>query len=92
MTVNPADSEIFGALFGTDAMRALFSDRRRVQAMLDVEAALARVQARLGLIPKDSARDIAKAAKVENISLAALAKGTALAGVPVAALAAELRR
>jgi 3-carboxy-cis,cis-muconate cycloisomerase len=92
MTVNPADSEIFGALFGTDAMRALFSDRRRVQAMLDVEAALARAQARLGLIPSGAARDIAKAAKVENVSLAALAKGTALAGVPVAALADELRR
>ena len=51
MTVNPADSAIFGELFGSDAMRDLFSDRARLQLMLDVEAALARVQARLGIIP-----------------------------------------
>jgi 3-carboxy-cis,cis-muconate cycloisomerase len=90
MTVNPADSAIYGALFGSDAMRALFSDERRLQAMLDVEAALARVEARLGLIPKAAAAAIAGAAKAANISLADIAKGTRLIGVPAAAVAKAL--
>ena len=51
MSVHPADSEIFGALWGTDEMRALFSDATYLQLMLDVEAALARAEARLGLVP-----------------------------------------
>ncbi|HYL33734.1 MAG TPA: 3-carboxy-cis,cis-muconate cycloisomerase [Stellaceae bacterium] len=92
MAVNPADSAIYGALFGSDAMRALFSDERRLQTMLDVEVALARVEARLGLIPKSAAAAIAKAAKVANLPLAEIAKGTALIGVPAAAVAKALGR
>ncbi|MGH6976145.1 MAG: 3-carboxy-cis,cis-muconate cycloisomerase, partial [Stellaceae bacterium] len=90
MAVNPADSAIYGALFGSDAMRALFSDERRLQAMLDVETALARVEARLGLIPKNAAAAIAKAAKAANLPLAEIAKGTALIGAPAAAVAKAL--
>ncbi len=90
MAVNPADSVIDGALFGSDAMRKLFSDERRLQAMLDVEAALARVEARLGLIPKAAAAAITKAAKTSNIALGDIAKGTALVGAPAAALAKAL--
>ena len=86
MTVNPADSAIFGPLFGSASMRALFSDECRLQAMLDVEAALARVQARLGIIPKTAAAAITKAARADTMPIDEIARGTALAGVPVAAL------
>ena len=55
MPVNPADSPILGTLYGSDAMRAVFDERAYFQRMLDVEAALARVQARLGIIPADAA-------------------------------------
>ena len=48
MPVNPADSPILGTLYGSDAMRAVFDERAYFQRMLDVEAALARVQARFG--------------------------------------------
>ena len=41
------DSAIFGNIFSTDAMRAVWSDENRTQKYLDIEAALARVQARL---------------------------------------------
>ena len=59
MTVNPADSAILGALFGTDAMRARLRRRTAgLQRMLDVEAALARVEARLGIIPAEAAAAI----------------------------------
>ncbi len=52
------DSAIFQDLFGTEAMRRIFADETRVQYYLDIEAALARVQARLGLIPNEAADEI----------------------------------
>ncbi|TMG80133.1 MAG: 3-carboxy-cis,cis-muconate cycloisomerase, partial [Betaproteobacteria bacterium] len=42
------DSAIFGNIFSSAAMRKVFSDENRTQKYLDIEAALARVQARLG--------------------------------------------
>jgi 3-carboxy-cis,cis-muconate cycloisomerase len=90
MTANPADSVIFGALFGSDAMRDLFSDRARLQLMLDVEAALARVEARLGIIPPAAAEAITAAAKVDNLVFTEIAASTQLVGVPVVALTKAL--
>ena len=51
MAVNPADSPVFGTLYGSNAMRAVFDEQALMQRMLDTEAALARVETRLGLIP-----------------------------------------
>jgi 3-carboxy-cis,cis-muconate cycloisomerase len=90
MTVNPADSDIFGALFGDAEMRTLFSDRRRLQAMLDVEAALARAEASLGIVPQDVAEAVTRAASVDRLSLTDLAESTRLVGYPVAGLVKEL--
>lgn len=92
MSVHPADSEIFGALWGTAEMRALFSDPKHLQLMLDVEAALARAEARLGLIPPQVAEAITKAARVENLRMEHIAQGTRETGVPVPALVSELGR
>jgi 3-carboxy-cis,cis-muconate cycloisomerase len=92
MSIHPADSEIFGALWGTDEMRALFSDATQLQFMLDVEAALARAEARLGLVPQQVAEAIANAAQVENLRIERIADGTREAGVPVPALVIELGR
>ncbi len=58
MPVNPADSPILGTLYGSDAMRAVFDETAYFQRMLDVEAALARVQAQLGIIPAEAAEAI----------------------------------
>jgi len=92
MTVSPVDSDIVGALFGTDEMRALFSDRMRLQRMLDVEAALARVQARLGIIPAAAADAISAAARVDRLSLDELAASTRVVGYPVVGLVKALGR
>jgi 3-carboxy-cis,cis-muconate cycloisomerase len=86
MAVNPADSPVFGTLYGSDAMRTLFDERAYFQRMLDVEAALARVQARLGVIPADAARAITAAAKVERLDVAALAASVRNVGYPVVGL------
>ena len=81
MSFSALDSELLGPLFATDAMRAVFSDRARLAAMLRTEAALARAQARCGLAPEALAAAI-EAIPAEDLDLAALGQGTALAGVP----------
>jgi 3-carboxy-cis,cis-muconate cycloisomerase len=92
MSVHPADSEISGALWGTAETRVLFSDLAHLQLMLDVEAALARAEASLGLIPPQAAETITKAARVENLHVERIAEGTRATGVPVPALVSELGR
>ena len=42
MPATANDSVIFRDIFGTEAMRAIFSDEARVQYYLDIEAALTR--------------------------------------------------
>lgn len=92
MAVNPADSAVFGTLYGSDAMRAVFDDRAGFQRMLDVEAALARVQARLGIIPAPAAAAITAAARVEVLDMTELAASARRVGYPVVGVVAGLSR
>ncbi len=50
------NSAVFRDIFTTPAMRTVFSDENRVQKYLDFEAALARAQGRLRIIPQGSGR------------------------------------
>src|SRR5262245_51395247 len=61
-------------------MRAVFSDRGRLQGMLDFEAALARAEARAGVIPAAAAGPIASQCRADAFDIGAIARGTALAG------------
>ncbi len=63
------DSQIHGCMFSTDEMRAVFSDRAWVQKWLDTEAALAKAQGELGIIPKAMADTINQFAKAELIDI-----------------------
>jgi 3-carboxy-cis,cis-muconate cycloisomerase len=92
MPVNPADSPILGTLYGSDAMRAVFDETAYFQRMLDVEAALARVQGRLKIIPQDAADAIIAAARVENLSTEALANSARNVGYPVVGLVGGLSK
>ena len=92
MPINPADGPILGALYGSDAMRAVFDEAAYFQRMLDVEAALARVQARLGIIPVEAAQAIGAAARFENLDPAELAASARNVGYPVVGLVAGLSR
>jgi 3-carboxy-cis,cis-muconate cycloisomerase len=87
-------SATLGPFFSSEAMAGIFSDRSRVHAMLDVEAALARAEAACGIIPAAAAEPIALAAKAENFDLEALAtevlKGGNLAIPLVKALTAQV--
>ena len=68
--------------FSTPAMSAAFAASAHLQAMLDFEAALARAEAGLGIIPHSAASEIAAKCKVELFDMAALYREAALAGTP----------
>lgn len=63
------DSQLFGTLFSTNEMRKIFSDASYVQKWLDVEAALAKAQGELGVIPKDKADIINEYAQAERLDI-----------------------
>ncbi|RRV38306.1 3-carboxy-cis,cis-muconate cycloisomerase [Pseudomonas sp. o96-267] len=73
-------NQLFDAYFTAPAMRAIFCDAGRVQGMLDFEAALARAEARVGLIPSEAVAPIAAACKAELYDYPALAQAIATAG------------
>jgi len=91
MTVSPIDSALYGALFADPDVAAAFSDAATLRAMLDVEAGLARVQGRLGIIPADAAARIADVAGAFEADLAGIAAGTETSGVPIIPLVEQLR-
>jgi len=51
MAISVFDSRIFRNTFGTQAIRDVFSDEAYVKALIDVESALARAEAKTGVIP-----------------------------------------
>jgi 3-carboxy-cis,cis-muconate cycloisomerase len=77
-------------LFGSAAMSAVFSDAARLQRMLDFEAALARAEARCGVIPAAAAEEIAAQCKAELIDANALSAATAVSLNPAIPLVKQL--
>lgn len=73
-------NQLFDAYFTAPAMRAVFCDAGRVQGMLDFEAALARAEARVGLIPAEAVAPIEAACVAELYDFSALAQAIATAG------------
>lgn len=56
------DHRLLADSWSTQEMRAIFCEQNRIQKWLDVEAALAKAQAKLKIIPKKAADEIAKKA------------------------------
>jgi 3-carboxy-cis,cis-muconate cycloisomerase len=81
---------MFDHLFTTKRMSAIFSDAGRIQGMLDFEAALARAEARVGMMSQDEADAIAAHCHAERFESEALAQATARAGNPAIPLIAAL--
>ena len=73
-------NQLFDRYFISAAMGAVFSDTGRVQGMLDFEAALARAEARVGLILRSAVAPIEAACRAERYDFAELAEAIALAG------------
>lgn len=90
MAASIIDSAIFQGIFSSDAMRRVWSDENRTQKYLDVEAALARVQGRLGIIPPDAADEIVSHCRLEQIDLAKLRAQTERIGYPILGVVSQL--
>ncbi|MCE6979793.1 3-carboxy-cis,cis-muconate cycloisomerase [Pseudomonas frederiksbergensis] len=73
-------NQLFDAYFTARDMREVFCDQGRVQAMLDFEAALARAEARVGLIPQTAVASIESACRAGHYDFAALGEAIATAG------------
>src|SRR5215470_14750456 len=71
---------LLGRLFRWDAVEQFLGDRARVQSLLDFEAALARAEARTGVVPAAAASVIAARCSADLVDMEALARGAALAG------------
>ena len=79
-------------LFGESAVADCLSDRARVQAMLDVEAALAEAEVRVGIVPERSLAAIRACAQADMYDPAALALEAVEAGnvvIPLVRLLAQ---
>lgn len=72
--------ELLDPLFGSDAVNEIFTDHSRLQRMLDFEAALARAEAQVDVIPKSSAAPIAAQCRADLFDLAALGHATVKTG------------
>jgi 3-carboxy-cis,cis-muconate cycloisomerase len=92
MTASIIDSKYFGSTFGDPAVQRIFTDEGRFSSWLRVEAALARSQARLGLIPEEAALAITNAAKVENLDTKKMAEEYQKIGFPILPLVHQLAK
>jgi len=84
------DSAVFRDIFTTPPMRAVWSDENRVQKYLDFEAALARAQGKLGIIPKEAAAEIVKHCDGKQIDMGKLKEATERIGYPVLPVVQQL--
>lgn len=84
------DSPYYRDEFSTKAMRAVFDDTARFASWLAFEAALARAQAAVGVIPIDAAQAITDAARVEVLDPVAMQVHFAKAGFPIIPLVKQL--
>jgi 3-carboxy-cis,cis-muconate cycloisomerase len=81
---------LLDALFGSEAVAKAFSDNACLQRMLDFEAALARAEARVGVIPEGAARAIAEQCQASKLNFADLGRVAAEAGNLAIPLVAQL--
>ncbi|MCP3799395.1 3-carboxy-cis,cis-muconate cycloisomerase [Allokutzneria sp. A3M-2-11 16] len=79
------ESGLLAPVWAGTPVEAEVSDRAWLQAMLDVESALARAQARLGLVPPDAAATITASADADQFDLVDLARQSRKAANPVVA-------
>ncbi len=56
--------------YGRPKMKSIFEEETRLQRLLDVEASLARAEAKAGLIPEAAAKEISKHATTKEVTVA----------------------
>lgn len=92
MAIGVFDSLLYRSRFTTDEMRSLFDEQAILQSWMDVEAALAEVQADLKIIPTEAAADIARAADATKLDLARIELDLRRTGHPMVPFIDEYAR
>jgi 3-carboxy-cis,cis-muconate cycloisomerase len=82
---------LFDGVLARGGVRTALDDRAWLAALLEVEAGLARAEARAGVIPEAHAEAIARACRAEGFDIATLGRAAAASGNPVVPLVAALR-
>ena len=95
MSVIPASTTVFDSIlfrdaFGTPAMREVFSDIGLISRYAEVEIALAKAEARCGVIPPEAAQAIAERTDVAALDFDLLRSETDIVGYPILPLVHQL--
>jgi len=90
MAATIIDSRIFGNIFSSDAMRNVWSDENRTAKYIEVERALAIVQGRLGIIPREAADEIVRNCSLDKFDLDKLRAQTERIGYPILGVVSQL--
>lgn len=69
MALHPADQEIYKHRFGTEEMRQIWSEENLLQKRLDVEAAVAKAEMALGIIPEWAGKQIIERCNTRDVNL-----------------------
>jgi 3-carboxy-cis,cis-muconate cycloisomerase len=86
------DSMLFRDAFGTPDMREVFSDQSLISRYAEVEIALARAEARCGVIPQEAADQIAVRTDVAALDFDLLRRETEIVGYPILPLVQQIAR
>lgn len=84
------DSYVFHNTFSTPEIASIWSDKSRTSYYLAFEAALAKVQAQLHIIPQKAADEIAKHCTLEHIDFEELRRKTETIGYPILPMVQQL--
>jgi adenylosuccinate lyase len=92
MAARLTDSAQYGHLWGTAELAELWDERARLQSWLDILAALAAAQGRLGIIPAEAAEQICAHARADSLDLDFVARQTRLTSHSMVGLIRALQR
>ena len=92
MSISAFDHPFLSGLLGDEEVSAYFSEDADIRAMLAFETALAKAEARHGVVPQEAARRIAEVCAAFQPDIASLKTATAMDGVVVPDLVKQLRK
>ena len=84
------DSILYRDAFGSPEMRAIFDDHHLIACYIETEVALAKAEAKVGIIPQEAADKIAERANVETLDFDRFRHETEIVGYPILPLVHQL--
>ncbi|HBO39288.1 MAG TPA: 3-carboxy-cis,cis-muconate cycloisomerase [Pasteurellaceae bacterium] len=92
MASNVLDSVLFRDSFGTAEMRAIFDDKELIRKYVEVEIALAKAEAKCGVIPQEAADEITATCNADTLDFDLLRHETEIVGYPILPLVNQIAK